>query len=187
MKLIVGAGGTKQPGWIPLQASDLDIRDRRGWESLTSPATIDAVLSEHVLEHLFPAEAEQTARNIYEILKPGGYWRIAVPDAYNPNPSYHDFCSPNGVYQRLWQPLFGDFPNHKVFYSVDSLSDLLTSVGFAVRPLEWFTEHGVFRRVSWNQSDGKVDRAFGTTYVKWLWFVHGFSNTSLIVDAIKPS
>ena len=86
IKLIVRANGTQQEGWISLEHDQLDIRKRDSWLDWFQPGTVDAVLSEHVLEHLDHDEAQQAARNIYEFLSPGGYWRIAVPDAANPDP-----------------------------------------------------------------------------------------------------
>src|SRR5438132_8758685 len=96
MKIITGARGTSQPGWLSLERAQLDIRDRLQWGRLFAPDSVEAVLSEHVLEHLTADEARATAQNVYEFLRPGGYWRIAVPDANNPDPVYQDMCRPGG-------------------------------------------------------------------------------------------
>lgn len=186
MKIIVGAGGTEQPGWTPLEFDRLDIRQRESWQRLFQPDSLDAVLSEHVLEHLHWHEGERAARNVFEFLRHGGYWRIAVPDAYNPNVSYHLHCSPGGFWQRVIYPLIQNFPNHKEFFSIDSLTDLLTRSGFSVRPIEWFTDQGEFRSTDWSQADGKIYRARGTAYTAKIRPILGFDNISLIVDAIKP-
>jgi predicted SAM-dependent methyltransferase len=187
LKIIVGAGGVTQPGWLSLEARDLDIRDRNSWLRRYAPGTVDAVLAEHVLEHLTPIEARAAADNVYEFLKPGGYWRIAVPDGYNPDPDYHGFASPAGVYQRIWNPILNDFPSHQVFYNVYSLTDLLKGSGFAVRPLEWFSPDGQFIRDAWSHAQGQIRKAFGTDHVARMNFwVYGWDNLSLIVDALKP-
>lgn len=53
--------------------------------------TFEAVFSSHLLEHLYPSEAEACVEEIYRILKPGGICRISVPDldrvvaSYSPN------------------------------------------------------------------------------------------------------
>lgn len=189
MKVILGAGGTSQTGWTPLEFDDLDMRSRGSWAAHFAPGTIDAVLTEHVLEHLDTGEAIAAARNIFEFLKPGGYWRIAVPDAYNPDPKYHEWSSPTGIYQTVWQPFFQDqstHPAHKQFFSIDSLSSLLESFGFSVHPLEWFDYAGKFHRNQWSQSDGTIYRALGTEHSAFTSRLLLFDNISLIVDAIKP-
>jgi predicted SAM-dependent methyltransferase len=62
MKVITGARGTAQPGWQSFERSQLDIRDRAQWARLFPPNSIDAVLSEHVLEHLTFDEAIRSGR-----------------------------------------------------------------------------------------------------------------------------
>lgn len=95
MKIIIGANGTTQPGWLSLERSHLDLRRRDTWASLFRLGCVDAVLTEHVLEHLTPEEAGRAARNVYEFLRPRGYWRIAVPEANNPR-KWYQFCSRPG-------------------------------------------------------------------------------------------
>jgi predicted SAM-dependent methyltransferase len=43
-------------------------------------ATFDAVYAYHIFEHLTPLHGERCARQIFKLLKPGGIWRISVPD-----------------------------------------------------------------------------------------------------------
>jgi hypothetical protein len=42
--------------------------------------TFDAVYVNHVFEHLTPSQGERCARQIFNALKPGGIWRVSVPD-----------------------------------------------------------------------------------------------------------
>ena len=86
-RIIVGAQSTRQFGWIPLQQYDLDIRDERNWARRFSPNSLNAVLAEHVLEHLTYDEAAEAARNCFRYLKPDGYFRVAVPDGFHPEPN----------------------------------------------------------------------------------------------------
>lgn len=185
MRIIVGAGGMTQDGWVPFEFDNLDIRDRRSWQWHFAPGTVDAVVSEHVLEHLYLAEAAAAARNVYEFLRRGGHWRIAVPDGYNPDPHYHEHSRPGGQYQTFCQPIFGEGPPHRVFYDVDSLTRLLTDAGFTIRPLEWHTRDGVLHRTNWKHADGFIKRSIGTEHISNMRLLLGFDNTSLIVDAIK--
>jgi predicted SAM-dependent methyltransferase len=193
-KVIVGAGGAKQEGWISLEHDQLDIRSRDSWLQWFQPGTLDAVLSEHVLEHLQPDEAQQAASNIYEMLRPGGYWRVAVPDANNPDPKYQDNSRPHGPGQarlsflrKLSLPSDQDYPDHKVNYDVRSLTQLLQGVGFSVQPLEWFDCCGCFRRNHWRSSDGYIKRSTEGS-LAYLWFIYfccDFWSVSLLVDGVK--
>jgi predicted SAM-dependent methyltransferase len=188
MKIIIGAGGTQQLGWQSLERRDLDIRDGAQWARTFDSNSLDAVLSEHVLEHLTLAEAELAARNIFEFLAPGGYWRIAVPDANNPDPVYQDYCRPGGPGQ-TWMKEFlysSNEPDHQVHYDLSLLSSLLNSAGFTVTPLEFYDQAGLFQRRPWREAEGWVSRSSVSGYLLLNYLWAGCWNTSLIVDAIKP-
>jgi SAM-dependent methyltransferase len=45
-----------------------------------SDETFDAVYAYHVFEHLTPAQGKQCVRQIFSVLKPGGIFRLSVPD-----------------------------------------------------------------------------------------------------------
>lgn len=186
-KIIVGAGNTSQVGWLSLQRSDLDIRNFNSWQRLFIPNSLDAVLSEHVLEHLTISEALDTAQNIYTFLRKGGYWRIAVPDANNPNDKYKDWNAQGGFGQRLMRDWFyaADEPCHQVFYNLELLTQLLHQIGFSVNPLEYWGADGKFYKGNWSQQDGKIYRSYGNDYLSQAMFFTGVYNTSLIVDALK--
>lgn len=187
IKVIVGAGGTRQEGWISLEHSQLDIRHRDSWLEWFQPDTVDAVVSEHVLEHLYPDEARQAAANIYEMLSPGGHWRIAVPDANNPDPIYQDNARPNGPGEIRRRAIYyrAAMPDHKVHYDLEALSQLAHRAGFGVQPLEWFDARGCFQRLPWSNEDGAIKRSADSSYL-WLNYLWADCwNLSLIVDGVK--
>lgn len=187
MKVIVGAGNTQQAGWLALQQSDLDIRDARAWASRFAPASLDAILAEHVLEHLTPTEAQAAVNNFRDYLKPGGYARLAVPDANNPNPTYKDLNAPGGSWQgvmRMWV-YAPEEPTHQVFYNLQSFTTLLEGAGFNVKPLEFYGADGEFYKGVWSCADGEIRRSYGHSYIAIMQPLTGVYNTSLIVDAIK--
>ena len=191
MKIITGARGTSQAGWLSLERGQLDIRDQAQWSGLFAPDSLDAVLSEHVLEHLTDDEARATARNVYAFLRPGGYWRIAVPDANNPDPVYQEMCRPGGSERRKYDfwltVIYGpDEPGHRAHYNLSSLSVLLNSIGFAVIPLECYDDGGQFWRRQWREADGWIKRSSVSGYLLLDYLWSNCWNTSLIVDAIKP-
>jgi predicted SAM-dependent methyltransferase len=191
MKIIIGARGTAQPEWQSLERGQLDIRNREQWSQLFPPESLEAVLSEHVLEHLTYDDAAVAAQNVFDFLRPGGYWRVAVPDAKNPDPLYQDLSRPDGrLRQRddfLSRLFFGaDEPGHQFHYSLASLSSLLFSAGFQVQPLEFYDDAGRFWRAPWSADDGWIRRSCDSSYLLLNRFFTGCWNTSLIVDAVKP-
>lgn len=195
MKIIIGARGTRQFGWDPLERLQLDMRNRADWEKLFAPDSLEAVLSEHVLEHLTTDDAQGAARNIFAFLAPGGFWRIAVPDANNPDPVYQEFCRPNGSERRkaeFWTGLLTriaecpDEPGHKAHYNLKSISSLLSSVGFQVKPLEFYDEAGKLWLAPWDEQAGWIKRSSKSGFLLMDRVLFGLWNTSLIVDAIKP-
>ena len=66
------------------------------WLAYFSPNSLDAILAEHIWEHLTPEEAAVAAMLCFKFLKPGGYLRVAVPDGFHPDPAYIEDVKPNG-------------------------------------------------------------------------------------------
>jgi SAM-dependent methyltransferase len=77
-RLHLGAGDVRFLGWYNLDLSrGYDLRDGLpGW----ADATVDAVYSCHLLEHLSYAEGQFLLEEIYRVLRPGGVARLGVPD-----------------------------------------------------------------------------------------------------------
>ncbi len=186
-KIIVGAGQVTQPGWISFQFNQLDIRSDVAWRGWFPPGTLDAILTEHTIEHLTETEARATFENFYLYLKRGGYTRIALPDQLNPDLAYQQWCAPGSTGERFLE-LFrakGE-PNHQTFWNYRTLINALSDVGFRVRLLEWFDERGQLHCNAWNFEDGFIHRSANSLYTKWfLNPLTGARYTSLIVDAVK--
>jgi predicted SAM-dependent methyltransferase len=182
MKVIVGAGGVQQPGWLSLEESDLDITQPEAWARFFPSASLDCVFAEHVWEHLTPDEAIGAALNCFAYLKPGGTLRIAVPDGFHPDSTYISWVAPGIGFN-------GD--DHKQLYNYLSLCSQLTAAGFDCFPKEFFNERGqlftfplgddcghikrTVRRYPFSLEGSLVGLLLGTTY------------TSLTVDARKPA
>ncbi len=177
MKIIVGAQFTNYYGWDSLQKYELDIRDERSWARKFLPNSLDAILAEHVLEHLTFTEAAEAVRICFKYLKPNGYFRIAVPDGFHPEPNYIAWVRPVTGWNGL---------DHKFLFNIENLSNLLFDAGFIVRPLEWFDRERIFHKQQWNFNDGVISRSANTLWSKFLGMVVNAEYTSLIVDAIKP-
>lgn len=177
LKIIVGAGGDTQEGWISLEESQLDITDLAQWAALFYPASIDAILAEHVFEHLTQGEAFDAARNFFFYLKPGGYARICVPDGLHPDAKYIAWVQPGTGWN-------GD--GHKQLFDYQSLSRLLWSVGFNVELREFWDSSGVLHSSLWNDGDGRIKRCSRTLYTSLISLFVGAEYTSLLVDAVRP-
>jgi predicted SAM-dependent methyltransferase len=150
-RLVVGASGIDQDGWIPTDQSYLDLLKPRQWRRYFEPGSLHAVFAEHVWEHLTPEEALTAARTCAEFLAAGGYVRVAVPDGLNPDPAYIAGVRPGGT--------GAGADDHKVLYTYRTLSEVFERAGFRVRLLEYFDEAGQFHAEPWDVKDGLVRRS----------------------------
>lgn len=100
-------------------ARRLGIRDVRAGDMLPTlyamaPASLDAVISYDVLEHLTKDELIDVTDEVARVLKPGGRWIVHVPNGLSP------FC---GVM------VYGDL-THEQAFTPESLTQLFLSSGF---------------------------------------------------------
>jgi predicted SAM-dependent methyltransferase len=175
VRVVIGSSGVCGPGWIPTDMEYLNLLDESHWQNVFAENSVDALLAEHVWEHLAPEEARIAARNCYKYLKPGGYLRVAVPDGFHPKVEYIDAVRVGGS-----GPGADD---HKVLYNHDTFRELLEGVGFQVEMLEYFDSSGQFHATDWDPAAGKIwrsksfDRRNQDGVLRY---------TSLIADARKP-
>ena len=52
MRIIVGAGKVKYDGWVSTQENELNLLSIEQWENIVKYSEIEAILAEHVWEHL---------------------------------------------------------------------------------------------------------------------------------------
>lgn len=178
MKIIIGAGQTKCEGWLETQENELNMLSISDWQRLFSPASIDAILAEHVWEHLTYEEGIQAAQNCYTYLKPGGYIRCAVPDRNFRNEWYQNMVQVGGP-----GPIDHPAATHKIVYDYETLIYVFQSAGFAISLLEYCDEKGDFHYTYWNEADGKIGRSFRFDTRNSL---DHLGMVSLILDAKKP-
>lgn len=178
MKLILGAGETKFEGWISTQESELNLLSKEDFDKLFPLESIDAMLAEHVWEHLTYEEGIIAAKNCLHRLKPGGYIRLAVPDMNFRNEWYQNMVKVGG-------PGPTDHPaaSHKIVYDYRTLITVFESAGFEVTLLEYCDENGDFHYNYWNESDGKIGRSFRFDTRNSL---EKLGMVSIIIDAKKP-
>jgi SAM-dependent methyltransferase len=91
--------------------------------------TFDTVFSCHVLEHLFPDQAEACVAEIFRTLKPGGICRIVVPDLDKIIADY-DPDQPQLFLKRIFECDRKSKDVHHWHYNSRSLSSLLRAKGF---------------------------------------------------------
>lgn len=96
MRIIVGAGKTKYNGWVSTQENELNLLSIDQWENISKNDDIEAILAEHVWEHLSYEDGIKAAENCYKFLKPGGYVRCAVPDKNFKNEWYQNMVKVGG-------------------------------------------------------------------------------------------
>lgn len=175
-RVVVGANYQFEPGWLGIEEHTLDITKDEQWQRIFRPGTIDAILAEHVWEHL-PPPGPITATNLcFKYLKPGGRLRLAVPDGWFPDADYIEFVRPGGSGEGA--------DDHHALYTRESLGKVLEAAGFHVEPVEFYDLGGDFHGSAWSPDDGLVRRSspFCRDYKfgdRWY--------TSLILDGIKPT
>jgi len=178
MRVIIGAGNTKYDGWVSTQESELNLLCIEDWDRLFARNSIDALLAEHVWEHMTYEEGIEAAKNCFKYMKHGGYIRCAVPDKNFRNKWYQNMVQVGG-------PGPADHPasSHKIVYDYKTFKQVFESAGFEVSLLEYCNENGDFSYTYWNEMDGKIMRSlrFDTrnSYQK-------LEMVSLIIDAKKP-
>ncbi|MCH7728713.1 MAG: SAM-dependent methyltransferase [Planctomycetes bacterium] len=153
----------------------MNLLSESDWKGLFAEDSIDALLAEHVWEHLSVEEGRRAAQFCYHYLQPGGYLRTAVPDGLHPSPEYLQWVRPNGS-----GPGADD---HRVLYTATSFGELFEHVGFNVVWLEYFDEKKQFHFCDWKPEDGMVRRSrrFDPRNQNGK-----LQYTSLILDARKP-
>lgn len=114
LKIVIGASGKYSKGWIPTEIDCFNVLNKRHWQFYFSEGSIDAMLAEHLWEHLTYEEGETTAKNCYRYIKPGGYLRLAVPDGYHPSEEYINRVKVGGTGEGS--------KDHKVLYNYETLS-----------------------------------------------------------------
>ena len=175
-RIVIGSSGTRFRDWVSTDRETLDLLQENTWANHLRIDSLDAILAEHVWEHLRPEDAVTAAKTCFKYLKPGGRLRVAVPDGLHPDKSYIESVKPGGT--------GAGATDHQVLYTYRTLRDLFAESGFEVKMLEYFDEGKRFHCVDWNADDGMVERSqrFDSRNVGGQ-----LRYTSVIIDAVKPA
>ena len=177
LRIVVGSSTIYCEGWIPTNVQYLNLLVDEHWQRAFGNHPIDAILAEHVWEHLTLDEGRRAAAQCFQYLRPGGYVRLAVPDGNHPDPEYIRWVEVGGVGSGA--------SDHKVLYTYDLLRDVFESAGFAVRLLEYYDEAGQFHATPWDESAGYIHRCQGRAEQPRDGKPANY--TSIILDATKPA
>lgn len=173
--IIAAAKEDSMEGWLKTQRTELDLLNLSTWYDMFYMDKLEAIMIEHVLEHLTQDEVLRALATCYIYLEEGGHVRIAVPDGYHPDPEYIEAVRPGGI--------GAGADDHKELYTYKTLPPLLEQVGFTVDLLEYWDEDGGFHYKRWDTDDGKIRRSkqFDWRNTSKNPLVY----TSLIIDGVK--
>lgn len=162
LRLLFGCGETAFPGWVGIDCYlrhnvDLLLDLRRPLPF--SDATVSYCYSEHVLEHLRPEEGLRHLRDVLRVLRPGGVYRIVVPDAVR---FFERYLAGDEAFFRLAFP-WADRPMQAIWHIVNWGGDHRNVLDFA--ELDYMGKQAGFievRRSEANRSaipDLRIDKA----------------------------
>jgi len=121
LKIVIGSSGIYDEDWIPSEVYILNLLDERTWNRYFVSNAIDAMLAEHVWEHLTLEQGKIAAKTCYKYLKQGGYIRLAVPDGFHNDQKYIDYVKPNGS--------GAGADDHKVLFNYKSFTSVFNEIG----------------------------------------------------------
>ena len=185
---VSAAAPDEMASWLHVDKQQLDITRPDEWVAAFARRVrgVDALVSEHVFEHLTLHDAEVALAAAFLFLRPGGRWRIAVPDGNFPSHAYQQHVA------------VGNEHGHRTLWTLSSLSAAIAAAGFSPEPWEWFDDRGAFHQQSppggWtphtrrrdDERWGRIARSAAhdaRNNVTEGRFVY----TSLVVGAVKPS
>jgi len=157
LRVIVGAGEQRWSGWLPTQRDELDLLDAGSWAAFFGERRAAALLCEHVWEHLTEAEGYAAAALCFRYLQPGGYLRVAVPDANFRDADYRRTVQIGGP-----GPREHPAADHRIVCEHRRFAAIFAESGFAVDLLEWCDESGRFNFRYWDPADGPI---YGTLWI----------------------
>ena len=178
LRIIIGAGEQRWPGWIPTHKEQLDLLNPPDWERSFHSRKADAFLCEHVFEHLTEPQGRDAAKLCFAHIAPRGFLRCAVPDANFRDSDYQHTVKVGGP-----GPANHPAADHKIVYDYRLFRDVFARAGFEVDLLEFCDENGRFHYRQWSINDGPIYRSLLMDHRNRDGSI-GFA--SLILDARKP-
>lgn len=157
IRLNIGAGGRRYPGWI-----GVDAVERSGADIVATANKLpfedgeaEELMAIHLLEHLVPWEVPETLAEWFRVLKPGGRLILEMPDIVKCCQNLIDGVMRGGKHpdQLSYWGIYGDprlkdvFMLHRFGWAFKTLEPLVQEAGF-IKIKEKETEfHPAGRRV----------------------------------------
>lgn len=143
IKLNLGCYDKQLPGFINIDAREdcsPDVIDNAFTLEKFEKNSVDLIYASHLFEHLNYEQSITALERWYEILKPGGILRLAVPDFENLAKRY----SYTGDIREILHSICGSqkhsFDFHYCIYDEKFLTEKLNYVGFKeVKRYDWFS------------------------------------------------
>ena len=153
LRVYIGSSKCKQPaGFVSTDKEELDVTKPTDYQKLFCPDSVDTFLTEHTFEHITYSDGKVAFRQILHYLKPGGRFRIAVPN---------DASRAGQVFP---ESRADKFYGHVSAYGYEYLKQVLEEVGFTSvyrleEQLKLNATHEKIVSTSWDRCDGPVDRS----------------------------
>ena len=180
VRIIIGAGEQRWPGWIATHRETLDLLRPEDWAASFGRRLVDAFLCEHV----WGAPDRGRGTGGRPDCATSGSNRAATCAARCPMPisrMRNTSASPGSAGPARKTTRAAD---HKIVYDRQRFADVFIQAGFAVDLLEYCDEQGRFHYHQWSPDQGPVYRSLRLDHRNRegkLGFV------SLIIDAHKPA
>jgi len=146
VKLNLGCYDKKIPNFV-----NVDIRPETGCDVIDDifklekfeKSSADLIYACHSLEHADYEEAEAALRRWFDVLRPGGTLRLAVPDMEAHFAHYYYHRDLRLLHSTFWGSQRHSYDYHKNGWDFKKLEEDLSAVGFAnIRRYDWReTEH----------------------------------------------
>ena len=146
-KLHLGCGNIRIPGYINIDCAETSAADMllniNEIDFYYQPETVDVIYISHVLEHFYRISIPLLLQKFFNILKPGGILRLAVPDWDAVVERYNETKDLDEVIKLIYSNHHVPFDGHYHIWNFDTINRDLLSVGFTnIYKYDWKqTEH----------------------------------------------
>ena len=178
MKLHLGCGNKHINGFTNVDARQLDgvdlVDDIRTLYSFNNES-VDLIYSSHVLEHIGRLEYATVIKRWFDILKPNGILRLAIPDFEQIVANYNKHKNLKQLLGLLWGGQIYPQNYHYMGWDFESIKSDLISVGFKD-----------IYRYDWKQTEHAHIDDFSQCYLPHMDKENGML-MSLNIEAVKGS
>lgn len=186
LRLHLGCGPCYKEGWVNIDLAQLTPKSVQAWmarkragerqrldlmwnlgRGLPFPDnSVDAIFSEHVLEHFDYSAGLAILKESYRVLKPGGVGRIGVPDlrryidSYNGDDPIIDDCRPGRPTRAIALNEIFFHHGHRAIYDYETMALAFQEAGFGS------VEHSAYAQGRLGAEVDSETRKLETLYVE---------------------